>query len=199
MHIIDICEICLILSTYYPTLQNRLFTSFITPQNSSSTPFTPGSLKIGITSTFVLGSILIYIATFIRVWCYNALGRHFTFHLAILNGHKLITTGPYKYVRHPSYLGIVIFHIGMVLSQVGNGSWMGEYIACPSDVSIFEMDKCGPLRRLVGFLWVGCSMTTVGLLLSRMRTEDEVLKKEFGGVWEKWAKKTRYQLIPGLI
>lgn len=42
-------------------------------------------------------------------------------------------------------------------------------------------------------------MTTVGLLLSRMRTEDEVLKKEFGGVWEKWAKKTRYQLIPGLI
>lgn len=42
-------------------------------------------------------------------------------------------------------------------------------------------------------------MVTIVLLMNRMNTEDEVLKKEFGEVWEKWAEGTKYQLIPGLI
>jgi len=37
-------------------------------------------------------------------------------------GHKVIETGPYRYVRHPMYTGALIYHLGMPLLL---GSWWG--------------------------------------------------------------------------
>jgi protein-S-isoprenylcysteine O-methyltransferase Ste14 len=33
----------------------------------------------------------------------------------VQNGHKLVTDGPYRYVRHPRYLGIIVFFVGISL------------------------------------------------------------------------------------
>lgn len=52
-------------------------------------------LVVGVLST-VLGGIL-------RKWCYDALGKLFTFERSIMPKHELITDGPYAWVRHPSY------------------------------------------------------------------------------------------------
>ena len=129
MHIVDTCEIYLILSTYFPALRISQIISFLTRHTDpSSTHLEPSSLNLEISSPFIIGSVLIYVATFIRVWCYEALGRHFTFHLAILKKHKLVTTGPYKYVRHPSYVDATMFHVEAIISQAEEGSWIGEYI-----------------------------------------------------------------------
>jgi protein-S-isoprenylcysteine O-methyltransferase Ste14 len=35
-----------------------------------------------------------------------------------------------------------------------------------------------------------------GSLLNRMPKEDEVMHKEFGKQWEKWAKDVPYKLVP---
>jgi protein-S-isoprenylcysteine O-methyltransferase Ste14 len=45
-------------------------------------------------------------------------------------GHKVIDTGPYQYVRHPMYTGLVFRIIGAPLLL---GSWWG---LCPASVSI---------------------------------------------------------------
>jgi protein-S-isoprenylcysteine O-methyltransferase Ste14 len=37
-------------------------------------------------------------------------------------GHRVVSTGPYAYVRHPMYTGIVFFYIGVPLLL---GSWYG--------------------------------------------------------------------------
>jgi protein-S-isoprenylcysteine O-methyltransferase Ste14 len=37
-------------------------------------------------------------------------------------GHKVIDTGPYRFVRHPMYTGALIYHLGMPLLL---GSWWG--------------------------------------------------------------------------
>jgi len=37
-------------------------------------------------------------------------------------GHKLVDTGPYRYVRHPMYSGALVYHLGMPLLL---GSWWG--------------------------------------------------------------------------
>ena len=40
------------------------------------------------------------------------MGSHFTFELTLQKDHKLVTSGPYRIVRHPSYIGIYAFYLG---------------------------------------------------------------------------------------
>lgn len=48
---------------------------------------------------------LVLLGTAIRFRAYYELGYLFTFDIGIREDHKLITTGIYKYIRHPGYLG----------------------------------------------------------------------------------------------
>lgn len=44
----------------------------------------------------------------IRAWAIVVLGRHFTVDVAIRSDHQLVTTGPYRWLRHPSYTGVLL-------------------------------------------------------------------------------------------
>ena len=41
------------------------------------------------------------------------LGRHFSWRLRTLNGHKLVKAGMYRYIRHPAYTGDLMFQFGI--------------------------------------------------------------------------------------
>jgi protein-S-isoprenylcysteine O-methyltransferase len=43
------------------------------------------------------------------------LGRFFTVNVAIAANHRLIDTGPYRFVRHPSYTGALMALLGLAL------------------------------------------------------------------------------------
>jgi protein-S-isoprenylcysteine O-methyltransferase len=43
------------------------------------------------------------------------LGRFFTVNVAIAASHRLIETGPYRFVRHPSYTGALMAFLGLAL------------------------------------------------------------------------------------
>src|SRR5512140_1943067 len=50
------------------------------------------------------------------------LGKQFSVEVAIQEGHRLVTDGPYRYIRHPRYAGIILFSIGISLvfrSEIG--------------------------------------------------------------------------------
>ncbi len=49
------------------------------------------------------------------------LGRFFTANIAIHEDQPVITTGPYRYVRHPSYTGLLLAFLGL---GVFFGSWL---------------------------------------------------------------------------
>ena len=49
-------------------------------------------------------------------WAMWSLGRSYGIRMDIFAGHRLVTAGPYAFVRHPMYLGIVLFHIGASLA-----------------------------------------------------------------------------------
>lgn len=50
----------------------------------------------------------------------HALGRHWRFGAALIENHKLITTGPYNRLRHPIYASM----LGMMLATgLGYSSW----------------------------------------------------------------------------
>ena len=46
---------------------------------------------------------------FLMSWSVMELGKQFSPNLTIQQNHKLIKSGIYKYVRHPRYLGIILF------------------------------------------------------------------------------------------
>ncbi|MBI4975829.1 MAG: isoprenylcysteine carboxylmethyltransferase family protein [Spirochaetes bacterium] len=49
----------------------------------------------------------------LRTWAVTALGSYFTMQLHIQNSHTVITAGPYRYLRHPSYAGAFLIFIGI--------------------------------------------------------------------------------------
>jgi protein-S-isoprenylcysteine O-methyltransferase Ste14 len=52
----------------------------------------------------------------LRLWPVFVLGNRFSGLVAIQPGHTLVTNGPYRIVRHPSYLGLLINVFGWALA-----------------------------------------------------------------------------------
>lgn len=69
-------------------------------------------------SVTVAGTALICFGFSLRYWSVITLGKYFRTTVEIEQGHKVVKTGPYRYIRHPSYSGIILFFIGYgLLSQ----------------------------------------------------------------------------------
>jgi protein-S-isoprenylcysteine O-methyltransferase Ste14 len=62
-----------------------------------------------------IGLILSFSGFIIMNWSVMVLGRQFSVDVTIQEDHKLVTNGPYKYIRHPRYSGIVVFFSGISL------------------------------------------------------------------------------------
>jgi protein-S-isoprenylcysteine O-methyltransferase Ste14 len=51
----------------------------------------------------------------LRLWPVFVLGRRFSGLVAIQPGHRLVTDGIYRVIRHPSYLGLIVNALGWAL------------------------------------------------------------------------------------
>ena len=58
------------------------------------------------------GFILVGFWGILFVWTFQTLGRNLTDTVVTRRDHTLVTTGPYKYVRHPFYLAFLIAIVG---------------------------------------------------------------------------------------
>ncbi len=61
---------------------------------------------------YLIGLCLFTAGLILRWWAIVYLGRFFTVNVAIAEDHQLIMTGPYRYVRHPSYSGSLLIFLG---------------------------------------------------------------------------------------
>lgn len=61
------------------------------------------------------GLFLTIAGVIVRLIAIRTLGKFFTVNLAIDTEHRLIDTGFYKYIRHPSYSGSLISFLGLAL------------------------------------------------------------------------------------
>jgi protein-S-isoprenylcysteine O-methyltransferase Ste14 len=70
----------------------------------------------GLVWPFVAGLVLIAAGISLRAWSIATLGRFFQYWIKIQPGHRVVTGGPYRYVRHPSYTGIALVLLGVALA-----------------------------------------------------------------------------------
>jgi protein-S-isoprenylcysteine O-methyltransferase len=56
----------------------------------------------------------------LRWYAIVALGRFFTVDVAIAADHRVVESGPYRYVRHPSYAGAILAFLGFGICL---GNW----------------------------------------------------------------------------
>ena len=74
------------------------------------------------TLVFFTGIGLMLAGVAFRWWAIAALGKSFTFDVAVLSGQKVVDSGPYRYIRHPSYTGALMTQLGIALAL---GNWAG--------------------------------------------------------------------------
>jgi protein-S-isoprenylcysteine O-methyltransferase Ste14 len=90
-------------------------------------------------------------------WAEAVLDRQFSVYVTLQEDHRLVTGGPYRYLRHPRYLGIIVFPTGISLVF---RSWLALI--------------------LVGALTLA--------LIWRIRDEEALMQRTFGGEWEAYAR-----------
>jgi protein-S-isoprenylcysteine O-methyltransferase len=109
---------------------------------------------------FTIGIILILAGVGFRFWSVMTLGRFFHLKIVIQEKHQLITSGPYRYLRNPSYTGVILTFIGF---GIGIGNWLSLIILFARGLATFA-------RRIL--------------------FEDMALSKRFGHEYEAYQKKT---------
>jgi protein-S-isoprenylcysteine O-methyltransferase Ste14 len=67
------------------------------------------------------GVVVIWVGLALRVWAVMTLGRSFSTFIQVEADQAVVTRGPYRWVRHPSYTGLLLIALGFGL---GAGNWL---------------------------------------------------------------------------
>ncbi|KAI0084057.1 hypothetical protein BDY19DRAFT_998029 [Irpex rosettiformis] len=135
-----------------------------------------------------IGLAFIVAGTALRILCYRYMQKNFTIELAIRENHKLVTDGPYAYVRHPAYTAGVTVIVGCLMFNLGRGSWWAEY----------ALSNHSPWL-VIGVLQVIWGAVLLYVAVTRCSVEDDALREHFKEDWVRWAKKTPYRMVPSLF
>lgn len=110
-------------------------------------------VTVGITA-FCLGTAL-------RWWAILHLGRFFTVNVAVAEDHRVVDDGPYRFVRHPSYAGLLLQFGGLALCL---GNWLS-------------------LAATLLPIWLA--------LLNRIRVEERALHASLGEAYQNYSRSTK--------
>jgi protein-S-isoprenylcysteine O-methyltransferase len=108
-----------------------------------------------------VGVVVFFTGIALRWYAIIYLGRYFTVNVAIAADHRVIETGPYRYVRHPSYTGALTAFLGLGLCLA---NWLSL--------------ACAVIPTLCVFLW-------------RIRIEEAALVEGLGGKYRDYMRHTR--------
>lgn len=119
-------------------------------------------------ATFAIAVGVMWAGIGLRWWSFRTLGRYFTFTVMTSNDQHVVSTGPYRFVRHPSYLAILL-----TLAGIGamHGNWLSlaalvfvpliglvyrirvEEAALSASLGDAYMSYASRRKRLLPFVW----------------------------------------------
>lgn len=108
----------------------------------------------------VVGLCIFTIGLGIRWISILRLQKEFTVDVAITENHQLKTNGMYRYIRHPSYLGLLLVLFGL---SIATNSWLS-----------------------VAFM----TIPVLFAVIYRIKIEEKILTQEFGIAYQEYCQKT---------
>lgn len=109
---------------------------------------------------FTTAMILFWIGLPLYVWAVFTLGKYFRTTVQILDEHRLIVSGPYRFLRHPVYTGGILIFAGLGLAF---GNWFSFCVSA--------------LSTVIAYAW-------------RIRVEEIALRERFGSEFEEHRRRT---------
>jgi protein-S-isoprenylcysteine O-methyltransferase Ste14 len=73
-------------------------------------------------ATFYTGVAVLAFGLGFSIWARRVLGRNWSGIVTVKQDHELMRSGPYRWVRHPIYTGLLIAFAGTAISR---GEWRG--------------------------------------------------------------------------
>lgn len=70
----------------------------------------------------LFGALLVWAGVLFAIWARATLGRNWSAVVQVKQGHELVERGPYRWVRHPIYTGLLAAYLGTALAL---GEWRG--------------------------------------------------------------------------
>jgi protein-S-isoprenylcysteine O-methyltransferase Ste14 len=83
---------------------------------------------------FVAGVLMIFFGSLLRRYCWRTLGRYFTGDVQARRDQPVIRSGPYKWVRHPSYTAGMMMFIGIGLAL---GNWVSLVLLTVATIAAY--------------------------------------------------------------
>lgn len=94
--------VALALTYYFPTVVTRIFgRSLMLPEYAAIRD---------------AGLLLTVAGVAFAIWARSHLGRNWSSHPALKEDHELVTTGPYSFIRHPIYTGMLTASTGSLFA-----------------------------------------------------------------------------------
>ena len=114
------------------------------------------SLEIAVA---VVTSVMAIFSVWLAVAALKTLGKQWSIAARVVEGHQLITEGPYNFVRNPIYTGM----LGMLLATgLAVSHWIG--------------------------LLAGLIIFSIGTII-RIRSEEKLLRETFGTQWDEYSRR----------
>jgi len=107
-----------------------------------------------------IGLLVTTTGFFVREWALVTLGRFFSRTVQIEAGHKIIKEGPYHWIRHPAYTGMILIYTGLIMAI---GTWLGTLLTF---------------------------VTVTGSLTHRISVEERTLLNTFGDAYRQYMRQT---------
>jgi len=99
-------------------------------------------------------------------WVHHVLGHNFSSTLNIRANHTLVTSGPYRWVRHPMYTAFYVLHLATILATA---------------------------NLFLGLTWLGGLAAVISLRVDR---EEAMMIRQFGEVYRAYMRQTGRFLPP---
>jgi methyltransferase len=75
-----------------------------------------GALTAAFDNRFLVGGVIVLVAgKLLKAWAIRSLGERWTYRVFVLPDAPLVTVGPYRWMRHPNYVGVIAELVGFAL------------------------------------------------------------------------------------